>query len=190
MAMEQMLADEKVRGKWLEEEETRVVKDLQHHLHNKKFDALLDTFLKYHARRSETYMAYARQDQPLKATGETAGAEGYAGVALDILEARETGKERTRVLVVPNTGTLKALPEGVAIEVSCRINGDRLEPVLAGSIPKRCRELIQQVGLCERLVTGAFLEKSREKLKLAFHLHPHIGMEKAEACLQAFPWKI
>ena len=131
-------------------------------------------------------MAYARDVKHGSPGGEAAGAEGYAGVALDILECRHNGREKVRVLVLPDTGSLAGLSEGAAREVSCRIQGERFDPFLTKPIPEACRDLIRRVGLCERLVAESVLEGSEEKLRQALETNPLIGPEKADACMKAF----
>jgi 6-phospho-beta-glucosidase len=133
-------------------------------------------------------MAYARKGRQPGTGGETAGAEGYAGVALDVLEGAPDRGERVRVLVVPPGGTLQGLPEDVAVEVSCRIQEGMPVPRLTVPVSGECRELIEQVGACERMVVESILRGSRQHLRNALGHHPLVGPENVSACMEAFSW--
>lgn len=187
-AFERMSEKQPLRGAWLAEEEGKLLEALEHCLEENRGEQAVDLFLRYHARRSESYMAYAREIKRGGPVGEAAGAEGYAGVALDILEAHGNAQERVRVLVLPDPGPLAGLPEGPALEVSCRIRKDRLLPSLSRPVPEACERLIRQVGLCEQLVAESILEGSREKLERSLEKHPLVGPQKAGACMKAFAW--
>jgi len=187
-ALQEMAGERPLRGVWLAGQERRLVDDLRQMLDAGETDRVLGRFLSYHAERSETYMAYARGGRQKKAGGEAAGAEGYAGVALDVLEGVGLTGERVRVLVMPLQAPLPGIPDGVAAEVSCRIRGERISPVLREPVPDSCRALIGQVGTCERLVAESILEGRRDKLRRALGEHPLVGPEKVSACMEAFAW--
>ncbi|MGW8323427.1 MAG: family 4 glycosyl hydrolase, partial [Thermodesulfobacteriota bacterium] len=187
-SVRQMATSRPLRGAWLAGQEKQLVNDLKGRLDEQAPEKAVELFLRYHAQRSETYMAYARGKKRGSTGGEEAGAEGYAGVALDILESEHASRERVRVLVLPNKRPFLGLPEGVAVEVSCRLQGGRLEPILEEKIPEDCARLIRQVGDCERLVAESILEGSNGKLRRALEQHPLVGPEKADACMRAFDW--
>jgi len=187
-AVSQMSASQPLRGTWLAEQEKNLVQSLAAHLEKEAPDKAVELFFRYHAQRSETYMAYAREKKRGAAGGEEAGAEGYAGVALDILEARHTPGERVRVLVLPNKEPFFGLPGDVAVEVSCRLHQGKVEPILQKPIPEDCARLVHEVGGCERLVAESILENSEGKLRQALERHPLVGPQKADACMKAFDW--
>jgi len=185
----QEMADGPLRGAWLAKEEARLVKDLEERLASGAAEQALDRFLAYHAGRSETYMAYARKGRHAHPGAETSGAEGYAGVALDVLQRSGRDGERVRVLVVPpRDGLPPGMPDGAAVEVSCRIGRGMPEPLTGRPIPEWCGKRIRQVGACERWVAESILEGDRNKLARALELHPLVGPKKAPACLEAFSW--
>jgi 6-phospho-beta-glucosidase len=187
-AMAEMTACQPLRGFWLAEQEEALLRDLENLLREGESGKALGRFLSYHERRSETYMAYARKGRREGAEGETAGAEGYAGVSLDVLEGSPDRGGRVRVLVVPSGGALQGLPEDAAVEVSCRIEGGMPVPRLSKPVSTECRELIRRVGACERMVVESILQGSRQQLRNALGHHPLVGPENVSACMEAFPW--
>ena len=131
-------------------------------------------------------MAYARKGGHETGHGETAGAEGYAGVALDVLEGTPGDSNRVRVLVVPRPAALPDLPGNLAVEVSCRIHDQGAEPMLNGPVPGECSRLILQVGACERMVAESILQGDARQLEAALETHPLVGPGKVAACMEAF----
>jgi len=188
-AMREMESQRPLRGVWLAHQEKRLIEDLRGALDAGQPEGMLERFLSYHEARSETYMAYARGGPRKKAGGDAAGAEGYAGVALDVLEGAQASGDRVRVLVVPPAEQLPGMPQGVAAEVSCRIRGERIEPVLDGPVPPSCGHLIGRVGTCERLVVEAILNGESGKLRQALAEHPLVGPGNVSACMEAFSWE-
>jgi 6-phospho-beta-glucosidase len=187
-AVREMSSARPLRGAWLAEQETRLIADLEGWIGSGETERALSRFLSYHEERSETYMAYARKGRHESAGGETAGAEGYAGVALDVLEGTSGSGERVRVLVLPQRAALPGMPQGVAAEVSCRIRGGMPEPLLTRPVPEPCRTLIRRVGACERLVAESVFHGDVERLRQALEQHPLVGPEKAPECMEAFSW--
>ncbi len=187
-AMREMAAARPLRGVWLAEQEKRLIADLEGLLEAGDTGRALDRFLSYHEERSETYMAYARKGRHESAWGETAGAEGYAGVALDVLEGAPDPANRVRVLVVPPQTPLPGMPERVAAEVSCRIRGGMPEPLLTRPVPETCSALIRRVGACERLAAESIFHGDTAKLRQALEQHPLVGPDKASACMETFSW--
>ncbi len=110
----------------------------------------------YQNRRHATYMHYAQPDGPTMSqadaqasapppppTGEEG--EGYAGVALGIIEALETGVPLYTALNVANEGAIPCMRPDDVVEVSCMIDRDGVHPLPIGAIPEH-QELLMRDG--------------------------------------------
>ncbi len=90
----------------------------------------LRAYVAYERRRGATYMHYARPgaltpdeadeaDIPSNFDFSSDEGEGYAGVALSIIEAFETGQPLRTALNVPNDGAIEGMEATDVVEVSC-----------------------------------------------------------------------
>ena len=126
-------------------------------------DAALKAYFDYEHRRSGSYMAHATQieadtDEEVEHVDD---GEGYAGVALSLMEALEgTGRIRTGLNVV-NGGAIADLHDDDVVEVSCIVDESGIHPVPIGQMPEEQRYLIQSVKHYERLAAKAILSKDR-----------------------------
>ncbi len=145
-------------------------------------EASLRAYTAYQRRRGATYMHYA---QPGGLTMEQAdrtdyGAlpsaleegEGYAGVALDIISALETGESLYTALNVPNQGAIDGMQSDDVVEVSCVVSGGKVAPLRIGTVPTPEASLIARVKTYERLAVEAILTRSRSLAVQALMAHP------------------
>ena len=100
---------------------------------------------------------------------------GYAGVALDIIQAFQEGKKKEMVVSVPNNGAIDFLEDDDVVEITCRFENNKINPIKVPNIPKMQRNLIQSIKLYERLTVEASLEKNREKAVKALTVHPLVN---------------
>ena len=143
--------------------------------------AALTTYYRYEQRRTATYMHYAREDAPSMEDADQLaemlepsedGGEGYAGVALDIVEAFQTQQPLHTALNVPNEGAIDCMRPDDVVEVSCTVDRDGIHPKRMGEIPEAHELLMRNVKLYERLTVKAVRERSRDLAVQALMAHP------------------
>ena len=146
----------------------------------------LRAFFGYEQRRGATYMHYARaagedggesvvdadQEQLFDADIPAEGGEGYAGVALSIIEALEKDKPLYTALNVPNETAIAGMAADDVVEVSCRVDGSGIHVVPIGAVPAPQLGLMKSVKLYERLTVQAIRERSRQLAVEALMAHP------------------
>ncbi len=185
-AVESINADGKTRGEEIVELNGRLMNQL--HATDLAHEPAvgLRLFHAYLNRRHATYMHYAQPDGPSMSAADQAQAEqlkaaeappasdgeGYAGVALGIIEALETGMPLYTALNVPNEGAIEGMEPGDVVEVSCVADGDGVRPLHIGAMPPSQAELVQNVKLYERLTVEAIAKRSRAKAVQALMAHP------------------
>jgi 6-phospho-beta-glucosidase len=179
-AVAAIAADEKTRGEEIVELNRKLLDQLRAIGAERDPAAGLQAFYNYLHRRHATYMHYAQPDAPsmeqadqaMDAPAETPDAEGYAGVALGIVEALETGEPLYTALNVPNEGAIDCMRPGDVVEVSCVVDRDGVRPLPIGAIPEPQELLMRQVKLYERLTVAAIRERSRATAVAALMAHP------------------
>jgi len=135
------------------------------------------------ARREATYMHYAFADAPTMEAADAMAAtgaapeppdhgEGYAGVALDLMEALGRGTAIRTAVNVPNNGAIAGMAADDVVEVSCVVDGSGVAPVAIGAIPEPQLLLMRSVKLYERLTVEAIAGKSRRLATEALMAHP------------------
>lgn len=141
----------------------------------------LRAFFGYERRRGVTYMHYAyggmsieeaNRQQIFDADIPAEAGEGYAGVALSLIEAMEKNAPLYTALNVPNQGAIGGMADGDVVEVSCCVDGEGVRPLPIGEIPEPQLRLMQAVKLYERLTTQAIRERSRQLAVQALMVHP------------------
>jgi 6-phospho-beta-glucosidase len=178
-AVEAIRSDQKTRGEEIVELNARLLGQLRAIDVRRDPAGGLHAFYAYLNRRHATYMHYARPDGPSMdeadhATGEVHApdGEGYAGVALGIIEALETGEPLYTALNVPNAGAIDGMRPDDVVEVSCVIDRDGVRTLPIGAIPEPQELLMRQVKLYERLTVAAIARRSRSTAVAALMAHP------------------
>ena len=179
-AVDKISSEERTRGEEIRELNQQLLKQLKTIGVERDPEAALKAYYGYEARRSSTYMYYARSDAPTPEEadehmqeapqGETG--EGYAGVALSIIEALETGTPLYTGLNVPNQGAINCMRPGDVVEVSCVVDRDGIRPLPIGDIPEAQELLMRSVKRYERLTVEAIMQHSRHKAIMALMAHP------------------
>ena len=132
----------------------------------------LDIYFAYETRRSATYMQHAGgETQPIEQSDDHDD-EGYAGVALGLIEALSGGRPIRTGLNVPNRGAIDGLRPDDIVEVSCRVDATGIHPIRAGRMPEAQSYLVQSVKHYERLTVEAVRRKSRDLAVEALVAHP------------------
>lgn len=101
--------------------------------------------------------------------------EGYAGVALNYIEAKVNDHRTDLAVNVPNNGAIDFLQDDDIIEITCNVDKEGAHPVKIADVPEANRLLIQQVKLYEKRTVEAVKEKSMELGTMALMAHPLVG---------------
>ena len=125
-------------------------------------------------RRHESYMEgawkQAGTERPEFAAQEEE--EGYAGVALSLMQALSGGKSRKMVLSVPCAGHIPGLSVHDVAEVSCMVHKDKIVPDQFDSPNPEALRIVQDVKVFETLTVQAARTKNTEHALRALAAHP------------------
>jgi 6-phospho-beta-glucosidase len=158
----------------------------------------LGAFIAYENRRHATYMHYARPDAPtldeadrqMSAVSyhvEDEAGEGYAGVALGIIQALETGEPLYTGLNVPNRGAITGMGDDDVVEVSCRVDQNGIQTLPIGQVPPVQLQLMQTVKLYEQLTVEAVRTRSKQTAIQALMVHPLVlSYSRASALVEEY----
>src|SRR4051794_27859343 len=178
-AVEAISHDEKTRGEEIVELNAKLLDQLRAVDVTRDPAVGLRAFYTYQNRRHATYMHYAQPDGPSMAEADQqldevhmSDGEGYAGVALGIIEALETGAPLYTALNVPNAGAINGMRDDDVVEVSCVIARDGVRTLPIGEVPEPQLQLMRQVKLYERLTVEAVRTRSRATAVAALMAHP------------------
>ncbi|MGB8252709.1 MAG: hypothetical protein WCF08_05810, partial [Anaerolineaceae bacterium] len=166
------------RGEQILNENRNLYEKINDLLKMKDYQAIEKAYQEYTHHRSGTYMQNEVGREITKGNPETdkfieqASAEGYAGVALELIESLQGKKDRRMILNVPNQLSIQAMAEDDIVEIPCNVSRDSIKPTPVEAIPDHCLGLMKAIKACEMLTIEAALEKSFEKSVKALTLHP------------------
>jgi len=103
---------------------------------------------------------------------EAIAGEGYAGVALNLIESLNGAKPRQMVLNIPNRSAIHGMGSDDVVEIPAFVGHDQIRPLAVGEVPAQCLGLIQQVKAYEQLTIQAALEGSYNLAMQALIVHP------------------
>lgn len=103
-----------------------------------------------------------------------AKAEGYAGVALNILKALQ-GTGQNMEMITMNRGALPFLADDDTVEVTCAVGSGSIEPLHFSEIPLHPRTLITQMKAYENLSVDAILSRDRKQATVALMTNPLVN---------------
>jgi 6-phospho-beta-glucosidase len=147
----------------------------------------LDAYFDYERRRSGSYMQHASHGEVAEPAPHADDGEGYAGVALSLMEALEGGAPIRTGLNVVNRGAIDGLDDSDVVEVSCIVDRDGIRPVPVGAMPEAQRHLVQSVKYYERLTAKAVLTRDRSLAVEALVAHPLVlSYSRAEPLVDQF----
>jgi 6-phospho-beta-glucosidase len=144
----------------------------------------LHVYYHYLNRRDSTYMYYARPGSPNPEEADQSASEnkdhgvlaeeneGYAGVALDIMEGLDGDHPVHIALNVPNAGAISCMEPNDVVEVSCTVDRSGVKAVPIGAVPEHQELLMRSVKVYEKLAVEAIRERSRQKAVMALMAHP------------------
>ena len=183
-AVEQILGDGKTRGEEILELNQRLLGRLTDLNVGQTPEKALAIYQAYNDRRGATYMHYARPEAPTLEQADqkdeistprqfdASGGEGYAGVALDIIQGLEGSEPMYTGLNVTNEGAIDCMSADDVVEVSCVVDANGIRPLPIGQIPDHQELLMRSVKNYENLAVQSILERSREKAVMALTVHP------------------
>lgn len=100
---------------------------------------------------------------------------GYAGVALDFIKSYMGGEACEMVLSVSNDGAIPGVADDDVVEVSCRIEEGKVNPLAVEDIDEMPMVLIRTMKFYERMAVDAITTTSRRKALRALTVHPLIN---------------
>lgn len=142
-----------------------------------------DIWMKHYLRRENSYMQSESQQEKFNTRDaltlqqfiDEPDSGGYAGVALDILDAVNSTTTKRIVVSMSNNGTLDFLKPDDVIEISCDLNKNGLQPVTPRYIPDAQKNMISCVKEYERLAVAAILNRDKNLAVRALMAHPLVG---------------
>lgn len=164
------------RGQVIEENNKALFADLADpSLHNNK-EEMLRIYLRHMFVRESSYMKIetAKQISTESETLDIGGHEGYAGIAMNCIEALE-GKETQAVLSVPNENSIHGFANDDVVEITCNVDNRGPHPVYVGTVNNETFSIMKAVKTYERLGIEAITKGRKEYAIRALMAHPLIG---------------
>jgi 6-phospho-beta-glucosidase len=178
-AVNSILASNKTRGETILEINTAMMKELEKLDADADIEKLFGTYMTHYLKRHNSYFSIEskvkREEKEAPSWQEyieTPDDGGYAGVALEFLETRASGKQIDMVLSVPNEGSIDGLSDDDVVEISCIIGKHGAKPKKIGRVPEMQMNLIKQLKLYEKCTVEAIKNRDREMAVKALTVHP------------------
>lgn len=137
------------------------------------FPAAAAAYARYSADRDGSYREELGRIGAAAPADETG--EGYAGVALDLIEAIRGNGARRTIASVPSRGRVPGLDGDDVIETSVTVDDSGLAPVPSGALPRDVHGLICTVKGFERLASEAIRTRDATLAARALSAHPLVG---------------
>ena len=178
-AVENILNAECTRGEQIADINEKMTEELSAVDIENDFEKALEIFDYYYGLRENSYMA--------SETGEKRNSTwhfdmyapddgGYAGVALGIIDAKNSTEKNRMIACIPNDNkAIDFLDESDTVEISCEIKDGKVTPIKIGDVPFENKEIITRVKAYERLASKAIINCDRESAVDCLYLHPLVG---------------
>lgn len=176
-AVNNILSSGESRGEQIARQNLQLFAELKAKFGDQDYDGMRESYQAYLDLRGSTYMA--------KETGKSHDLsgldpnilksltdEGYAGVALNLIEALNGNKPIMQILNIPNQAAIQDLDDQDVVEIPTMVSHDHIQPLVIGEIPTHCLGLMKQVKHYEQLTIEAAVERSYQKARLALTIHP------------------
>ncbi|WP_270525816.1 6-phospho-alpha-glucosidase [Longibaculum muris] len=98
----------------------------------------------------------------------------HGGFIVDIVESLANDSRSRQIVMVPNQGAIKNLPDDAMVEIPGYITSRGIEAIRIGNIPVFYKGLIEQQDACESLLVEAAIEHSYDKALKAFTMNKTI----------------
>jgi alpha-galactosidase/6-phospho-beta-glucosidase family protein len=179
-AVANILRSGETRGEYLVRINRDLFATLRAHAARGESAEMVSAYAAYMGQRGQTYMTsetghgdWLRSADP--AVTEALAAAGYAGVALDVMEALRGSTPREMVLNIPNEGAVAGMEANSVVEIPAAVSADSVRPLNVGAIPPHCLGLMLQVKAYEQMTIRAALERSLELAVSALAVHPLVA---------------
>src|SRR5262249_10462839 len=149
-AVSNLIRAGRTRGEQLLGLNTRLFADLERARAEEDWEAMQCIFAAYHRQRGETYFVSetgGRGAHGLSALAqaelEAPAAEGYAGVALNVMAALAGNEPKVLILNVPNRGAIGGMRNDDVVETGCWVGPGLIRPLAAGAVPDHALGLMK-----------------------------------------------
>ncbi len=176
-AVNNILHADESRGEQVARENLRLFAELKQKYRNHDESGIQLAYQAYLDNRNRTYMvsetggSHAFPSLDPDVTASIIG-EGYAGVALDLIEALLGDKPVVQILNVANQGAIPTMDTRDVVEIPALVSRGHVQPLEITDVPLHCMGLVQQVKHYEHLTIEAAVENSYQKALLALTIHP------------------
>ena len=188
-AVKNILQAGQSRGEQIAELNAQLVAELRRLKADGNFDGMLAAYEAYLRQRGSTYMLRetGRPHDLDPASVAALQDEGYAGVALDVIEGLLGVQPRPMILNVPNRGSIDGMADEDVVETPAYVGKDFIRPLTIGAAPDHCLGLMKQVKHYERLTIEAGVGHSYQSAVMALALHPLVpNYATAKAILEEY----
>ncbi len=178
-AVENILNAERTRGEQIADINEKMTEELSLVDIENEFEKALEIFDYYYGLRENSYMASETGEQRNSTWHFDMHAPddgGYAGVALGIIDAKNSTEKSRMIACIPNDNkAIDFLDENDTVEISCEIKDGKVTPIMIGDVPFENKEIITRVKAYERLASKAIITCDRESAVDCLYLHPLVG---------------
>jgi 6-phospho-beta-glucosidase len=121
----------------------------------------------------EVLKAYADKAQHTKPEAlARRGGGGYSEVALDVMQAIYTNREKIIIVNVPNQGVIRGLPDDAVVEIPCLVTAAGIHGINQPEVPQTVWGIIAAVKNYEQLAVKAAVTGSKDLALMALLAHP------------------
>lgn len=178
-AVENILKAPMTRGEQIADINEKMTEELSRIDIEKDFGKALEIFEYYYGLRENSYMASEtgnRRESKWHFDMFAPDDGGYAGVALGIIDAKNSFEKKRIIACVPNdNNAIDFLDENDTVEISCEVKNGKVTPIKIGEIPFENKEIITRVKAYERLASKAIINCDRESAVDCLYLHPLVA---------------
>jgi len=180
-SVQNILSRGKSRGEQITELNSRLFADLRVSRQGEDHEGMLVRYQAYLEERGQTYMTAetGRAAHSLAgvdpAIADAVASGGYAGVALDLIEALNGERPRQMPLNILNRGAIWGMDAEDVVEIPAFVGKGMIQSMAVGEIPQHCLALMKQVKEFERLTIAAAMECSYSRAVQALTIHPLVA---------------
>lgn len=177
-AIENIIASRSTRGEQVEQLNRPLWADLADAHGTGNAEGALDVYAHAMLSRSSSYMARESGGEVVETEHDASSVmrlfadEGYAGLAMDVMQAIVRDRKAMLVLNVRNDGCLGELEDNDVIETTCVVDAAGIRPLAQRALPETIRGLVVSVKTYERYAVRAAVYGDREAAVMALAVHP------------------
>lgn len=175
-AVANILASGSTRGEQIRAINEPLWGDLRRHLEDDRPERALQLYDERMLARSATYMnRESGRPTDEQATGSIFAGEGYAGLAMAVMQAVVGRANATLILNVANRGCSADLAPEDVVEGPCLVDEHGPRPLAQESLPETVRPLVVAIKAYERLTIAAAVSGSHAAAVQALAVHPLVA---------------